>query len=121
MRVIMAAIIHRASRKFNADEAEGVSRRHTRFGISSVTGTAGSLGQPVESLPAAHAVVGEDLDQRPPLATAGVRDPRPLVLQADGPSPDSLERRTYPSAVTGPASTRAATGAAGRWPRPPGR
>jgi hypothetical protein len=29
MRVSMAAIIHRAGRKFNVDEADGVSRRDT--------------------------------------------------------------------------------------------
>ena len=30
MRVSMAAIIHRAGRKFNVDAADGVSRRDTR-------------------------------------------------------------------------------------------
>ena len=35
MRVSMAAIIHRAGRKFNVDEADGVSRRHS-MGIGEV-------------------------------------------------------------------------------------
>ena len=42
MRVIMPVIIDRAGRRFNADETDGVSRRHTRAG--------GQRGEPVVRL-----------------------------------------------------------------------